>query len=232
MRRVLIFSGIFAAFLAISLPAHAAKGIVLSGGGSGSILLTEKGSGAISELGNGIEYRFEIPDPPYFPRVSDGVRFDIVPDPIRPGQEMAINIVREIEGTLITTPQSNPITSNAGQSVLIQGAQINGKITVNGGSIVIVGGSVIDGKVDCGNNGTLAVLGCRISGKLDSRTNNLLVGRNSIVGPVTSEGDRFISIRNCTIEGKLEIKSTPTEGCSIGGNTVNGKIVAPATCTP
>jgi len=232
MRRVLLVSGILAALVALPLPAHAAKGIVKGGGSSGSILVTET-SGFITEIGDEIEYRFEIPEPPYLPRVSDAVTYDIVPDPLRPGAEMAINIVREIEGTLITTPQSNGITVSSGQSVLIRGAQIGGKISVSGGgSIVIDSGTSIDGKIEC-NNGTVAVLGSSsVGGKIETQSNSLLIGRNSVLGPVQSEGDRYVTIRNCTIGGKLELKSSPANGCSIGNNTVDGKIDVPATCGP
>ncbi len=137
-------------------------------------------------------------------------------------------------GTVITGVRDAKVEATANAAFLILGATVNGKVTANAGTVVITGGSIIDGKVDIDNNSTIVIAGnSKVNGKVDCTNGNRLYMFSSVVdGKTTSTGDKYITIQNCTIDGKLEIKTEPVEGCMIRDNTVNGKILSAGACIP
>ncbi len=146
----------------------------------------------------------------------------------------AVTVSKAInKGTVISGTQDGKVDCSGTNAVLIVNGTVTGKITANKGTLMITGNSVIDGKVDIdGGSNIYVTSGVKIGGKVDSTGGNRLdIQGATIDSKLVSNGDAFITLKNCVIEGKVEILSVG-EGCDVGNNTVNGQIKNDRTCTP
>ncbi len=110
-----------------------------------------------------------------------------------------------------------------GQYVLLSGAKIEGGINIDGGFLAIANSSSFSGKIKgITANSTIIVNGSTTEGKIESNNGGFLVMDTvNKTGKITSTGNAYTSVQNCTIAGKLEVlKATQ---CILKNNTVQGQ---------
>jgi len=107
--------------------------------------------------------------------------------------------------------------------VLLSGAKIEGGIDVSSGVLAIANGSTFSGKIKgITADATIIINGSATDGKIESNNGGTL-GMDTVntVGKVTSTGNAFTAVQNCTIAGKLEVLRATK--CVLRNNTVQGQ---------
>ncbi len=110
-----------------------------------------------------------------------------------------------------------------GEFVLLSGAKIEGGINVNSGVLAIANGSSFSGKIKgVTAESTIIVNGSTTEGKIESNNGGYLaMDTVNKTGKVTSTGNAYTSVQNCTIAGKLEVLRATQ--CVLRNNTVQGQ---------
>jgi hypothetical protein len=128
-------------------------------------------------------------------------------------------------GTLITNSTENIIVS-AGQSVVIAGT-VEGKVTVNGGILAIAEKSKIGGKLESSTAGSYIFANSAIiSAKVEIiGASYVSLQGTTIEAKVTSDGTNYTSVKDCIINGSLDVINSAD--CKCSGNTVDGKTNTP-----
>ena len=207
-----------------------AKGIIVkrpsSGDPNGRIIVTDpigdasgRDATMVSEVGAVLTYS----------EVNQSALGDIV-DFAYDGKE-ASHLATAIKGTVITGSYKDNVVVAAGQSVVINAGNLEGKISVNGGFLAVVGSSFLAGKIESATAGSFILVDDQstIEGKLDiSNTSTLSVKNSTVEGKISSNGNVYASVMNCTIRGKLEVLNAKVCRCS--NNTVIGETNTPG-CT-
>lgn len=132
---------------------------------------------------------------------------DLVDFEIDPATGLAVKLNTVAAGTVITSDSDENIVVGSGESVMISGAHVEGKITVNGGYLCIVNGATVSGKIQSNMaDSYILAEGSTIEGKIESNSGgNLSLVKCSIFGKVTSNGNKFVGVIGCTVNGKVEV---------------------------
>jgi len=111
--------------------------------------------------------------------------------------------------TVINTDIDDNLDLGPDDSVIVDGATVNGNISVDGGTIIIQNGATITGNIETSNGASLTIDNANINGNV-----------------IATDSDP-VSITNSDINGNIEV--TDSQNVTVTGNIVNGNITIEGT---
>lgn len=156
-------------------------------------------------------------------KANDG---DLVSFTIDPATGMPSKMVQDSVGKVYSGDVSEDITVGAGESVLLKDANYEGTIENNGGYLTVVGQSTLTGIIRAKTASAFIMMnGANFTGKLESSNGgSLSVVSSTVTGKITSSGNAYVGIQNCTLAGQSNVTGAATSNCF--GNTLNGSPIS------